>query len=479
MTRTIAFPALAALLLAGCASVPHDAPQLSAIAPPALGIPAGETRPIAEDWWTVFGDPQLNRLVDMGLAGNPDLAGALARVRAAQAAIGAQQAASLPQINADAKAPRQRYPENYILPPPLGGSTFWVPQIEGTLSWDLDLFGKNKAAVRQARSSAEAVQLDASAARITISTAIAQAYVGLAHAEQQIAVTDGFVQTRQQALDLVQARIKSQLASQFDLEQAKTLLAEAEQARTRAAGQRDLMVHALAALVGRGPDFYGQIAPPTLALANVPAVPDAIPADLLGRRADLLAGQARIEAAMSGRDVAKRDFLPDVNIQALAGTLALGLGNAFKAGSTEWSAGPAIHLPIFEGGRLKANYEGAVADIDEAIAGYNGNVVKAVRDAADAVSQVRTSDRDLAAQQRIVSGLRETVRLDQVRVDTGLGSRLDAIESGFRLLEAEQALVDLQAQALSRRIQLIAALGGGFNPQNTAQAATQAGNSPS
>jgi NodT family efflux transporter outer membrane factor (OMF) lipoprotein len=475
MTRRTPLAAVAALLLAGCASVPNVSPQLSAIAPSALGIPAGETQTIADDWWTVFGDPQLNKLEEMGLAGNPDLAGALARVRAAQAAVGVRQSAELPRVALDAKVPRQRYPENYILPPPLGGSTFWVPQIEGTLNWDLDLFGRNKAAVRRAKAGAQAIELDAAAARITISTAIAQGYVGLTHAERQIAVAQGFVETRQQALSLVQARIKSQLASQFDLEQAKTLLAEAEQAQVRALGQYELMIHALAALVGRGPDFYAQISAPTLALDNAPAVPDTLPADLLGRRADLLAGRTRIEAALAGRDVAKAEFLPNVNIVALFGTLSLGLDNVFKGSSTEYGVGPAIHLPIFEGGRLKANYTGAVAEIDESIAGYNGAVLTAVRDAADAITGVQASDRDLAAQLRIVSGLRETVRLDQVRVDTGLGSRLDAIDSGFRLLAAEQTLIELQARAFNRRIQLIAALGGGFNPENMAQAATPAG----
>ncbi len=476
MTRRFSsLSAFAALLLAGCASVPHDAPQLSAASPHALGIPAGETPTIAEDWWTVFGDPQLNRLEATGLAGNPDLAGALARVRAAQAAVGVTQAADLPQISADAKAPRQRYPGNYILPPPLGGSTFWIPQIEAGLNWDLDLFGRNKAAVQQARAGAQAAQLDADAARLALSTAIAQTYVGLAHAQRQIAVVEGFVQTRQQALSLVQTRVTSQLASQFDLQQALTLLAEAEQARTRAIEQRDTMTHALAALVGRGPDFYGQIATPTLALSSPPAVPDALPADLLGRRPDLLAGQARIDAAFAGRAVTRADFLPNISIQALAGTLALGLGNAFKASSIEYGAGPAIHLPIFEGGRLKARYKGATAAVDEAIASYDSAVLKAVRDASDAVTHVEAADRDLADQVRIVGGLRETVRLDQVRVDTGLGSRLDAIDSGFRLLEAEQALVDLQAKALTRRIQLIAALGGGFNSNMPRTAAATSG----
>jgi outer membrane protein TolC len=200
-------------------------------------------------------------------------------------------------------------------------------------------------------------------------------------------------------------------------------------------------------------------------------VPDALPADLLGRRPDLLAGQARIDAAAAGRQVARTDFLPNVNIQALAGFAALGLGHFFDPGARTYGAGPAIHLPIFDGGRLRAQYRGATADLDRAVADYDDAVLGAVRDAADALSLVRTADRDLSDQRRIVAGLRETARLDQVRVSTGLGSRLDTIESGFRLLEAEQALAALQADALTRRIQLIAALGGGFDPNQPLAAA--------
>jgi len=475
MSRRAALPALAALLLAGCAAVPPVEPQVAQVAPGALGLDPAARTAIADRWWTAFGDPQLDRLVEAGLAGNPDLAAALARVRAAQAAIGARQADSLPQVSADAQSPRQRFPEHYIMPSPIGGSTFWVPQVDAGLNWDLDLFGRNKAAVAQARAGARAAGLDAAAARLTIATAIAQAYIGLAHAARLQAVADGFVATREQALDLVRTRVRTQLASDFDLRQAQTLLAEARQAQVRATEQHDLMIHALAALVGRGADFYGQITPPTLALDDAPALPDALPADLLGRRPDLLAALARIDAASAGREIARAQFMPNVNISALAGFLSLGLDNLFKGGSVQWSAGPAIHLPIFEGGRLRADYRGATAGLDEAVASYDGAVVRAVRDASDAITQVRSADRDLAAQADIVGGLRETVRLDQVRVSTGLGSRLDAVESGFRLLEAEQGLVDLQAQALRRRVQLIAALGGGFDPNRTAQAATHAG----
>jgi outer membrane protein TolC len=199
-----------------------------------------------------------------------------------------------------------------------------------------------------------------------------------------------------------------------------------------------------------------------------------LPADLLGRRPDLLAGQARIEAAVQGRKVAAAAFLPDVNISVLAGLTAIGLDNFFKGSAGTWVGGGAISLPIFEGGRLKAQYRGAPADLDVAVASYNESVLGAVREASDAITNVRAADQDLAEQAQVVQGLRDTVHLDQVRVATGLGSRLDAVDSGFRLLEAEQSLVDLQANALTRRIQLIAALGGGFDLHAPLAAATSA-----
>ncbi|MET0308556.1 MAG: efflux transporter outer membrane subunit [Sphingomonas sp.] len=470
MTRAIGLSALTALLLAGCATVPHDPPQVAQLQPATLGLDA-QAPAIDAAWWTAFGDPQLDRLVETGLAGNPTLEGALARVRAAEAAVDVRHADQLPQVTADGQSTYQRFPEKFIYPPPYAGSAWPITTVQANLTWNLDLFGRTKAMVAGAKASAQAARLDAAAARLTIATSIAQAYIGLARSERLIQVADGFVATRQQALRYVQSRIKNQLASQFELRQAETLLAEAEQAQTRAAAQRELLVHALAALVGRGADFYPQITTPTLALDTRPVVPDALPADLLGRRPDLLAGQARIDAAAAGRQVARTDFLPNVNITALAGFAALGLGNFFDPGSRTYGAGPAIHLPIFEGGKLKAQYRGATADLDSAVADYDGAVLGAVRDAADALTQVRSADKDLADQGRVVAGLRDTVRLDGVRVSTGLGSRLDTIESGFRLLEAEQALVGLQADALTRRIQLIAALGGGFDSNQPLAAA--------
>jgi NodT family efflux transporter outer membrane factor (OMF) lipoprotein len=469
MNRAIALPAMAAMLLAGCASVPHDPPQVAQVQEGSLGLDS-RTATIGADWWTAFGDPQLDGLIDAGVKGNPSLESALARVRAAQAMVEAEQAGLRPSVNGSAQVSRARIGDK-LFPPPVGGSDVNIGIAGASLKWDLDLFGKQHSAVRRAAASAEAARLDAEAARLTLSVSIAQTYVGLARAERLIQVADGFVQTRQKALGFAQSRVRNQLGSQFDIKQAETLLAEADQAKTRATQQRDILVHALAALVGRGADFYPQVTAPTLVLNRPPTVPRLLPADLLGRRPDLLAGQARIDAAAQGRKVARAAFLPDLSISALAGLTAVGLSNFFTGGAFSYSVGPALSLPIFEGGKLRAQYRGATADLDGAVADYDNAVVGAVREASDAITSVRSADQDLAEQDRVVQGLRDTVRLDAVRVRTGLGSQLDTIDSGFRLLQAEQDLVGLQADALTRRIQLIAALGGGFDPNQPLAAA--------
>jgi NodT family efflux transporter outer membrane factor (OMF) lipoprotein len=469
MKHVIAYPALAAMLLAGCAAVPKEGPQVAQVQDSTIGL-TSQTAAIDSAWWTAFGDPQLDRLIETGLTGNPSLAAALARVRGAQAQIESEHAGLLPQIKGSGQLNRGRIGDKF-LPAPIGGSDVNIAIADASLGWDLDLFGRQHSAVRQASASAEATRLDAAAARLAIAVSIAQTYVGMARAERLIEVADGFVQTRQKALGFAQSRVKNQLGSQFDTKQAETLLAQAQQARTQAVQQRDVLVHALAALVGRGADFYPQITAPTLVLNQAPAVPQILPADLLGRRPDLLAGQARIDAAVQGRKVARASFLPDISISALAGLTSIGLGNFFTGGAFSYAAGPAISLPIFEGGKLRAQYRGATADLDGAVADYDDDVLSAVREASDAITNVRSSDEALAEQSRVVQGLRDTVRLDQVRVRTGLGSQLDSIDSGFRLLQAEQDLVGLQADALTRRVQLIAALGGGFDPSRPLAAA--------
>jgi NodT family efflux transporter outer membrane factor (OMF) lipoprotein len=432
-----------------------------------VGIANGPSATIDAEWWRAFGDPQLDSLVAQALAGNPSLAAATARVRLAQSEIRGARAGALPHVSIDAQEQLQRFSEHYIIPPPFGGSTEWSGQAQANLNWNLDLFGRQAALIRQARSSAEAAALDAAGARLMIASAVAQSYVDYVRADMLAKVADDFVRTRSDSLQLVRTRIRNGLASEFDARAAETLLAQARQVAARAAGDRELAVHALAALVGRGADFYPTLQPPQLDVTRNIALPTVIPANLLGRRPDIQAARARVEAANSGRRAARQAFFPNINLLALAGFQSLGLSNLFTGGSLTYGGGAAISLPIFQGGQLSANFAGATARRDVTVADYDSTVLRAVQEVADAISQLRTAEAEAADQRAVVEGLEATVKLDRIRLSTGLGSQLDVLSSGDRLLTAQQAAVNIAAAGATSRVRLFAALGGGFDDRQT------------
>ena len=183
------------------------------------------------------------------------------------------------------------------------------------------------------------------------------------------------------------------------LEQAKALLAMARIEVRRAEAQREMDVHAIAALAGQGADAYATITRPNPNLDVALPLPQTLPADLLARRPDILAAKARMEAAVKGREAAHADFYPDINLAALVGFQAIGLSNLVTGNAFTMGVGPAIHLPIFDAGKLRAQYARATADLDLAVADYNGAVVAAIRQTADAMTQVKSLEGQRVQQQ--------------------------------------------------------------------------------
>ena len=454
-----------AALLSGCA-IPASPPAVAPKPAAALGLTGAPAPLLDARWWTRFGDPQLDRIVDDALAGNPGLEAALARIAQADAALAGQHANNGPNVTLDAQEQGARLPSAYIIPPPYGGTVRAVGSAEANLAWNLDFFGKQKAAITEARSTARAARLDLTAARLALAGSIAQTYVDLARAEAQAAIAQRTIATRQGSLDLVRVRIRNQLATQIDAAAATTLLAQAREALARAQGARALAANALAALAGHGPDYAAAIQPATLHLDAALPLPATVPADLLARRPDVAAALARIDAAAAGRQVARRAFYPNIDLLAFAGSQAIGLGQLFTGGALTAGIGPAVHLPIFDNGRLKAELSGATAGLDLATASYNDQVVTAVRQAADAIALARALDAQRAQQRDVVRGYAETGRLNAIRVSTGLDSRLDLVDNDVRLLDAELAQVNLAADAARQRVALAVAMGGGFSPED-------------
>ena len=454
---------LLALSVGGCVSAPPTTPQVPQTATAALGLGSEAAPRFQEDWWKAFGDTQIDRLAEQALKSNPGLQGALARIRAAHAELSVVRAQDYPQITLDGQARRQLLSNRFVLPRPYAGSWVWTGDIQARLNWSLDFWGRQAALIDKARGTAQATELDALAARLALAGTFAQTYVNLALAWQNIDVAQQAVADRQTILDLTQSRVTSGLENEAALEQAKALLAMARIEVSRAQAQRDIAVHAIAALTGAGADAYGGITRPSPSLETALPLPKTLPADLLSRRPDIAAARARIRAAMRGRDAAHADFYPNINIAAAVGLQAVGLPSLFSADALTMGAGPALHLPIFDAGRLRAQYARATADLDIAVADYNAAVVGAVRQTADALTLVASLAEQRVEQQKALDSAAHALKLAEERYRLGLSGQLPMLAAESTLLQARQQMAALVADATTQRVVLLLAVGGGFN----------------
>ncbi|MEI9887124.1 MAG: efflux transporter outer membrane subunit [Rhizomicrobium sp.] len=455
------WPVLAFALLGGCVDAPSTTPREVAIEPAGLGLDSAATPAIADTWWTAYGDPQLDALIAKALAGSPTLAAAMARTRQAQSQLSVSRAATYPQVNGDGLLLRERLSEHFIAPPPIGGTTQWIGLTQASLSWSLDLFGKQAAQIERARATAEAAALDAEAARLMLSGLVTQAYIWLWRADLLIDVARDAVKQREGILGLTASRVRGGLDNPASERQAEALLAMARQDLVRAEADRDIAVHQIAALIGRGADAY-DIKRPQLDAAAL-ALPATLPADLLARRADIAAAQARIAAAFAGREVARKAFYPDINLLGMAGFAAIGLGPLFTGSSLQYGGGAAIHLPIFDAGTLRAEYAGATAGLDLAVADYNTAVITAVQQTADALSELRAAQDQASEQRRALDASAASLALATERYRSGLNPQSNVLDAESLVIDARRRDAALLAGTASARVGLLMAVGGGFS----------------
>lgn len=479
-----AVPLLAAPLLSACASFSGIAPSAKPIEHVALSMLAGMAQSgdagwPAEKWWAAFGDPQLNKLIDHALANSPNLALAQARIARAQAAAGMARAGTRPQVNAEASAGYGRQSENYLLPkPPLGPGGEYIAQGSAALDfgYELDLWGKNAALLRAADQQLKAAGFDRDAARLALTTSIARAYAQLAAQYEQQDILEATLKQRTAIRDLAGKRVANGLETRVELKQAETneagLRVELEQLATAIEATR----LQLAALAGDMPDAARAIARPSLT-ASAFAVPSNIPLDLLGRRPELAAQRARIDAAIGEAEAAKAQFYPNINLAAMVGLQSVGLSRLLSAGSMTNKIGPAIRLPIFDGGRLRANYAAKTADIDAAITQYNQSIVAAAREVAEQLARASALAREERAAREALDAAEEAYRLAMLRYRAGLSPYLTVLTVETQLLAQRRAAADVEARRRDVQIALIRALGGGFSDP-AAPLAAAAGKKP-
>jgi NodT family efflux transporter outer membrane factor (OMF) lipoprotein len=466
MSRRTALLAPLVVALAGCASFGDSKTQSTPIDPARLqsaktfGNAAASDWPHA-DWWRTMGDAQLASLIDEGLAQSPTLAGAQARVRKAEALARLAGAALAPQVNGSGSAVYQRFSENYIFPPPFGGAWYWQSSATLDFSYEFDFWGKNRAAVRAAVGEQRAAQADTFAARLVLSVAIAQAYLELERDYAQLDVAHATLDQRVKLQELTAQRFTAGLDSRVELKQAETAVPETREQIARLEEAIALTRNRIAALLGAGPDRGLAIQRPATRPA-AQGLPANLPAELIGRRPDIIANRLRVEAASADIDVAKASFYPNVSLTGFIGLQSLGLADFLKAGSLVAGAGPAVSLPVFNGGRLRANLAGKQADYDAAVEQYNASLVEALHEVADQLASLRSLEVQRKEQRLALASAQEAYDLSVVRYREGLGNYLQVLSAESQVLAQRSLAADLDARGRVLSVNLIRALGGGY-----------------
>ena len=470
----LALASSAVLMLTGCASSAGIASGASMLAPADVGLAApaaassasapGPT-PVAADWWRAYGDTQLTELVERALAGNPSLRGAQTRVARAQALAAVVQANEGLQVNASADLTRQHFSGNSIYPPPLGGSIRTLANTQVGVGWEFDFFGRNRAALAAALGAGRAAQAEVQAARTVLASNVARSYGQLARLFEQRAIAQRALAQRDEMLGLIRQRVQAGLDTTVELRQGEGALPEARLQISQLDEQITLTRHALAALTAQPPQALDTlvVAPGSTRLpAAALALPTSLPADLLGRRADITAARWRVEAASSDVSSARAAFYPNINLTAFAGLASIGLDKLINAGSEQYGAGPAIRLPLFDAGRLRANLRGKAADLDAAIESYNAAVLEAVHETADPISSLRAIALQQREQAQAQAAAEAAYDLATQRYRAGLSTHLVVLNAEAGVLNQRRLAADLKARVWDAQIVLVRALGGGY-----------------
>ena len=467
MRSWLAFPvAVAALLpLAACA------PDLGAAPKPRTAASLAATRSLPDQagswpgdgWWRRYGDAQLDRLIDEGLAGAPDIAAAAARLARAEGLARSAGAARGPSLIANGSAGEVKQSYNNGFPReflPQGWNDTGTLSLSG--SFDLDLWGKNRARLRAALADRDAARIEAAEARLTLASAIASTYADYARLFAERDVAQEAVRIQQDTANLVADRVRNGLDTEGQRKQAEAAVPAAQADLAQIDEQITLTRHQLAALIGAGPDRGLSIIRPDIATLAPAPLPASASIDLVGRRPDIAAARARVEAAAERIKVAHAAFYPDISLSGLIGLQSLGLSNLLKGGSTYGNVGPAVSLPIFDSGKRSGDYRVARADYDAAVADYDRTLVQALRQVADAVASRNSLAIQLAHARAALADSEEAYRIARLRYSGGLSTYIETLSAEQTVITARRREADLSARAFALDVALVRALGGGF-----------------
>lgn len=411
-------------------------------------------------WWEVFGDPQINRLVEQALEANQDLRAALARVQEARAVARVDAAELLPELDFNPSSDRFRRTRSSF--GGAGGFTRSQFRVPWDLSYEVDLWGRVRRTMEASGAQAQAQAAAYEAARLTLAAEVAKNYFSLRELDAEIVVLEQTVWLRRQAKALVKRRYQGGLVSELDLTRAGTELAQAEAVLIEARRRRKEFEHALAVLCGKpATGFEVEMRPLDL---QPPPIPAGIPSDLLERRPDVAQAERVMQAANARIGVAQAAFFPVIRLTGSIGWENARLGDLVTAESKIWSLGQELSLPIFNAGRNVAGVRAARARYEQEVAHYRQRVLEAMREVEDALANLRLRRLQAQVQEEAAAAARKSAELSRARYEQGLVNYLEVVDADRSRLEAELDLIRTLSQRLISTALLVKAIGGDWRP---------------
>ncbi|HLF57725.1 MAG TPA: efflux transporter outer membrane subunit [Thermoanaerobaculia bacterium] len=451
--------AVAALSITACASVGPDYRRPGIAVPDAYsaGAAAGE---IPDAWWTLFGDAELDRLVGEALAANQDIALAAARVDEARALAGVARADRFPQVSAGASGSRTKLSQDTATVPPGFELERDAVRATGTLSFELDFWGRLRRAHEAARAELLATEEGRRNVRLAVVSEVATAWFDRLALDRQLAIARETLVTRNESVRLQRLRFDAGSISELDLSQAEAELAATEATVPQLERTVRQTENRLAVLLGR---VGGEIPRAgSLVELKVPEIPAGLPSELLARRPDVVGAEQRLVAANARIGVARAALFPSITLTGYAGSESQQLADLFASGTSVWQAALGLVQPIFNAGKLRRQVDAAEARERQALASYAKTVETAFAEVEDALVARSTGAEERAALARQVAALARARRLAVLRYEAGDASYLEVLDAERNLFRADLELVRAQRGEAGAAVALFRALGGGW-----------------
>lgn len=456
-----------AMLVAGCAVGPdYVRPKVEApaqykelagwrAAQPADAAPKGE-------WWTLFGDAELDSLIGRIDISNQNIRIAEANLRQARALADQARAGLFPTLAANGSATRTKSPS---LPNAPSFATGAVNNFNASLnaSWEPDFWGGVRRSVEAGEANWQASAAELENARLSARATLAQNYFSLRVADVARKTLEETVDAYQRSLELTRNRYAAGVAARVDVVQAEVQLKSTQAQLIDVGVQRAQLEHAIALQLGLAPADFSLPAEPLA--ARMPPIPVGMPSELLERRPDVAAAERRTAAANANIGVAQAAFFPAVTLSAAAGSRTTTLGDLFSAPTRFWSLGAALAQPLFDAGLRSAQKAQAVAVYDQQVATYRQTVLVGFQQVEDNLAALRILEEEATLQDEVVQAARQAVELTNNQYQAGVVSYLNVLSAQTTLLANQRSAVDILGRRLTASVALIMALGGGWSAE--------------